>query len=59
MKVRRIIGFLLVVICIVGLVAWNVSPPEGHDTNLLNRSVVTLVLGGGAFAAWKFLVRGA
>ena len=59
MKARRIIGFLLVVICIVGLVAWNVSPPEGDDTNLLNRSVVTLVLGGGAYLAWKFLVRAA
>jgi len=59
MKVRRIIGFLLVVICIVGLVAWNVSPPEGGDTNLLNRSLVTLVLGGGAYLAWKFLVRAA
>jgi hypothetical protein len=45
------------VICTVGLVAWNVRPPEGDDTNLLNRSVVTMVLGSGAFLAWKLLVR--
>ena len=57
MKTRQVIGFLLVVICTVGLVAWNVRPPEGDDTNLLNRSVVTLVLGSGAFLAWKLLVR--
>jgi hypothetical protein len=57
MKARQVIGTLLVVICIVGLVAWNVSPPEGDDTNLLNRAVVTAVLGGGAFLAWRFLVR--
>ena len=57
MKARQVIGFLLMAICIVGLVAWNVSPPEGNDTNLLNRSVVTVVLGSGAFLAWKFLVR--
>lgn len=57
MKARQIIGFLLMAICILGLVAWNVAPPEGDDTNLLNRSVVTVVLGSGAFLAWKFLVR--
>jgi hypothetical protein len=57
MKARQVIGTLLMVICIVGLVAWNVSPPEGDDTNLLNRAVVTAVLGGGAFLAWRFLVR--
>jgi hypothetical protein len=57
MKPRQVIGTLLMVICTVGLMAWNVSPPEGDDTNLLNRSVVTVVLGSGAFLAWKFLVR--
>ena len=57
MKVRQLVGSLLMAICIVGLVAWNVEPPEGDDSNLLNRSVVTIVLGGGAYLAWKFLVR--
>ena len=57
MKTRQVIGFLLMVICTVGLVAWNVRPPEGDDSNLLNKAVVTVVLGGAAFLAWKFLVR--
>ena len=58
MKVRPAIGLLLMVICIAGLLAFNIHPPEGDDSNLLNKAVVTAVLGGGAFAAWKFLVRG-
>jgi hypothetical protein len=42
---------------IMGLVAWNLHPPAGNDTNLLARSVVISLLGGGAFKAWRFLVR--
>jgi len=57
MKARPAIGLLLMVICIAGLLAFNIHPPEGDDSNLLNKAVVTAVLGGGAFAAWKFLVR--
>ena len=57
MKVRPAIGLLLMVICIAGLLAFNIHPPEGDDSNLLNKAVVTAVLGGGAFLAWKFLVR--
>ena len=57
MKVRPAIGLLLMVICIAGLLAFNIHPPEGDDSNLLNKAVVTAVLGGGAFAAWKYLVR--
>jgi hypothetical protein len=59
MKTRQIIGALLMVTCLAGLVAFNIHPPEGDDSNLLNRAVVTLVLGGGAYLAWKFLLRGA
>ena len=43
--------------CIAALLAWNIHPPEGEDTNLLVRAVVTLTMGGGAFMAWRFLVR--
>jgi len=57
MMARRAIGLLLMAICIAGLLAFNIHPPEGDDSNLLNKLVVTAVLGGGAFAAWKFLVR--
>jgi len=57
MKARQVIGSLLMVVCIAGLLAFNIHPPEGDDSNLLNKLVVTVVLGGGAFAAWKFLVR--
>ena len=57
MKARQTISLLLMVICIAGLLAFNIHPPEGDDSNLLNKAVVTAVLGGGAFAAWKFLVR--
>ena len=57
MSLRQMIGFLLMAICIAGLLAFNVHPPEGDDSNLLNKAVVTAVLGGGAFLAWKFLVR--
>ncbi len=57
MKARQWIGSLLMAICIAGLLAFNIRPPEGDDSNLLNKAVVTLVLGGGAFLAWKFLVR--
>jgi hypothetical protein len=57
MKVRQVIGALLMVMCIAGLVAWNLHPPEGDDTNLLVRSVVMALTGGGAFLAWSFLVR--
>jgi len=57
MKARQAISLLLMVICIAGLLAFNIHPPEGDDSNLLNKAVVTAVLGGGAFAAWKFLVR--
>jgi hypothetical protein len=57
MKARQAIGLLLMVICIAGLLAFNIHPPEGDDSNLLNKAVVTAVLGGGAFLAWKFLVR--
>ena len=57
MQPRPVIGSLLMVICIAGLLAFNIHPPEGDDSNLLNKLVVTAVLGGGAFLAWKFLVR--
>jgi len=57
MSLRQVIGLLLMVICIAGLLAFNIHPPEGDDSNLLNKAVVTVVLGGGAFLAWKFLVR--
>ena len=57
MKARHIIGSLLMMICLAGLVAFNIHPPEGDNSNLLNKAVVTAVLGGGAFLAWKFLVR--
>jgi len=57
MQPRQVIGSLLIVICIAGLLAFNIHPPEGGDSNLLNKAVVTAVLGGGAFLAWKFLVR--
>ena len=57
MKARQVIGSLLMVVCIAGLVAFNIRPPEGDDSNLLNKAVVTAVLGGGAFLTWKFLVR--
>jgi hypothetical protein len=56
-KIRRTIGLVLMAACIAGLVAWNLHPPEGNDTNLLVRTVVWLVLGGGAWLAWRFLVR--
>jgi hypothetical protein len=57
MKVRQVIGVLLMAICVAALLAWNLHPPEGDDTNLLVRAVVTAVAGGGAYLAWKFLVR--
>jgi hypothetical protein len=57
MKARQLIGLLLMAICVAALVAWNIHPPEGEDTNLLVRAVVTAVTGGGAFLAWRFLVR--
>jgi len=57
MTARRATGLLLMAACIVGLLAFNIHPPEGEDSNLLNKAVVTAVLGGGAFMAWKFLVR--
>ena len=57
MKARQVIGLLLVAICVAGLLAFNIHPPEGDDSNLLNKLVVTAALGGGSFLAWKFLVR--
>jgi hypothetical protein len=57
MKTRQVIGLLLMAAFIMGLVAWNLHPPAGNDTNLLARSVVISLLGGGAFMAWRFLVR--
>jgi hypothetical protein len=57
MAVRRVIGLALMAICITALLAWNLHPPEGDDTNLLVRSVVTAVTGGGTFLAWRFWVR--
>jgi len=57
MKARQAIGLLLMVICVAGLLAFNIHPPEGDDSNLLNKFVVTAVLGAGSFLAWKFLVR--
>ena len=57
MSLRQVIGILLLAACIAGLLAFNIHPPEGDDSNLLNKVVVTAVLGGGAFLAWKFLVR--
>ena len=57
MKARQVIGLLLMVVCVAGLLAFNIHPPEGDDSNLLNKAVVTVVLGGAAFLAWKFLVR--
>jgi hypothetical protein len=54
---RRAIGLALMAICIAALLAYNIHPPEGEDTNLLVRSVATAVTGGGAFLAWKFLVQ--
>lgn len=57
MKARRLIGLLLMAGCIAALLAWGFHPPEGEDSNLLVRGVVTLILAGGAFLAWRFLVR--
>jgi len=54
---RQAIGLLLMAVCIAGLIAYNIHPPEGEDTNLLVRSVASLILGGAAFLAWRFLVR--
>ena len=49
--------FAVLAICIAALLAYNIHPPEGEDTNLLVRSVATAVTGGGAYLAWRFLVR--
>lgn len=57
MTARRVTGIALMAICIAALLAYNIHPPEGEDTNLLVRSVATAVTGGGAFLAWRFLVR--
>ena len=57
MSLRQVMGVLLMAACIAGLLAFNIHPPEGDDSNLLNKLVVTVVLGGGAFLAWRFLVR--
>lgn len=57
MKARQVIGLVLTMACIAGLLAFNIHPPEGDDSNLLNKLAVTVVLGSGAFLAWKFLVR--
>ena len=57
MSLRQVMGVLLMAACIAGLLAFNIHPPEGDDSNLLNKLVVTMVLGGGAFLAWRFLVR--
>jgi hypothetical protein len=54
---RQAAGLVVMAVCIAGLLAFNIHPPEGDDSNLLNKAVVTLVLGGGAVLAWKFLVR--
>jgi len=54
---RQAIGLLLMAACMAGLLAYNIHPPEGEDTNLLVRAVASLILGGGAFLAWKLLVR--
>jgi hypothetical protein len=35
MNARQVIGLLLMALCLAGLVAWNLHPPEGEDTNLL------------------------
>jgi hypothetical protein len=52
-----VIGLLLMAVFIAGLVAWILNPLEGNDSNLLVRSFGAAVLGGGAFMAWRFLVR--
>ena len=57
MKMRQVIGLLLMAACIAGLVAWILHPLEGNDSNLLVRSFGGAVLGGGALMAWMFLVR--
>ena len=57
MTARRVIGVLLMTTCLAALLAYNIHPPEGEDTNLLVRSVATAVTGGGAYLAWRFLVR--
>jgi hypothetical protein len=54
---KRVIGLVLMAVCIAALLAYNIHTPEGEDTNLLVRSVATAVTGGGAFLAWTFLVR--
>jgi hypothetical protein len=54
---RQAAGLVAMAVCIAGLLAFNIDPPEGDDSNLLNKAVVTLVLGAGAVLAWKFLVR--
>jgi hypothetical protein len=54
---RQAIGLLLMAACIAGLAAWILHPLEGNDSNLLVRSFGGAVLGGGAFMAWRFLVR--
>ena len=57
MTARRVIGLVLMVVCLVALLAYNIHPPEGEDTNLLVRSVATAITGGGAYLAWRVLVR--
>ena len=57
MKMRQVIGLLLMSACIAGLVAWILHPLEGNDSNLLVRSFGGAVLGGGAYMAWRLLVR--
>jgi hypothetical protein len=54
---RQAVGLVVTAVCIAGLLASNTRPPEVDDSNLLNKAVVTLVLGAGAVLAWKFLVR--
>lgn len=57
MTVRQVVGLLLMTAGIASLLAFDIYPPEGDDSNLLNKAVVTAVLGGGAYLAWRFLVR--
>jgi hypothetical protein len=57
LSLKRIIGVLVIAICLVSFLAWNLQASEQTEQAMFMRALIGGLLAGGGALSWIFLVR--